>query len=253
MIASGSIGLGTSTPQAKLQVEANILLNGNTTIADGSQKAGAIWVSDANGTGTWKDLNISKGLQARHQIYSDINIYGETSFPLTETHIRAFSGSGGGGGGEASSIPNSFFTAWSDNAVPQSERVPVDSNIKTHALYMIVSGEYLFWFDGIGIQGGRYPNYTPYSGNIYGILRIRTGNTIGLDEGILFEKEFIGQTMSESFYTKIEVPAPYTWTPVYITFQRYAPNPSLDWVSYPSGGTQIISSGFSLVKLDAWN
>ncbi|WP_294219945.1 hypothetical protein [Chryseobacterium sp. sg2396] len=52
--ASGMVGIGTSSPSTKLEIN-----NGNTAgaikIVDGTQGAGKFLVSDANGVGTWKD------------------------------------------------------------------------------------------------------------------------------------------------------------------------------------------------------
>lgn len=46
---NGNIGVGTISPSAKLDV------NGSVKIADGTQGAGKILVSDSNGLGSWKD------------------------------------------------------------------------------------------------------------------------------------------------------------------------------------------------------
>jgi len=48
VLKNGNIGIGSSTPQEKLHIV------GKVRIADGSQAAGRILVSDANGTGTWQ-------------------------------------------------------------------------------------------------------------------------------------------------------------------------------------------------------
>ena len=44
----GNVGIGTSTPGAKLDI------NGNVKIADGTQSAGYVLTSDANGVASWK-------------------------------------------------------------------------------------------------------------------------------------------------------------------------------------------------------
>ena len=47
--SDGDVGIGTATPAEKLEVQ------GSVRIVDGSEGAGKILVSDANGTGTWTD------------------------------------------------------------------------------------------------------------------------------------------------------------------------------------------------------
>lgn len=51
----GRVGIGTNTPSASLEV------NGNFKLTDGNQSAGRILTSDANGEGSWQDLNLPAG------------------------------------------------------------------------------------------------------------------------------------------------------------------------------------------------
>jgi trimeric autotransporter adhesin len=46
---NGYVGIGTTSPEARLHV------SGTLRIADGSQSSGKVFVSDANGTGSWTD------------------------------------------------------------------------------------------------------------------------------------------------------------------------------------------------------
>jgi len=59
---SPNIGVGTYKPDAKLHIEAN----GPTAIkiVDTNQGAGKVLTSDANGVGTWKDVELFKGAPA---------------------------------------------------------------------------------------------------------------------------------------------------------------------------------------------
>lgn len=50
--SSGNVGLGTTSPSTKLSIE-NGTNNGAIRITDGTQGAGKVLTSDANGTGTW--------------------------------------------------------------------------------------------------------------------------------------------------------------------------------------------------------
>ena len=54
---AGNVGMGTTTPAAKLDV------NGSVKITDGSEGAGKILVSDANGLATWSDAAAVQGPQ----------------------------------------------------------------------------------------------------------------------------------------------------------------------------------------------
>ena len=49
---SGNVGIGTAQPQAKLDVV------GNVRIADGTQVAGHVLTSDANGVASWQPLSV---------------------------------------------------------------------------------------------------------------------------------------------------------------------------------------------------
>ncbi|HEX5111943.1 MAG TPA: fibrobacter succinogenes major paralogous domain-containing protein [Saprospiraceae bacterium] len=50
---SGNVGIGTTTPTAKLEV------NGSVKITDGTQGAGKVLTSDASGKGSWQTLSTS--------------------------------------------------------------------------------------------------------------------------------------------------------------------------------------------------
>jgi len=52
--ADVNVGIGTSTPSAKLDVVGTTELNGTVTIIDGNQAAGRVLTSDASGNATWQ-------------------------------------------------------------------------------------------------------------------------------------------------------------------------------------------------------
>lgn len=54
---AGNIGIGTTTPSTKLEIN-NGTTNGAIKIVDGTQGAGRVLTSDANGVGTWKESSL---------------------------------------------------------------------------------------------------------------------------------------------------------------------------------------------------
>lgn len=54
LMPTGNVGIGTQSPQAKLEV------NGKVRITDGTQAAGRILTSDANGYATWKPAEVRR-------------------------------------------------------------------------------------------------------------------------------------------------------------------------------------------------
>src|SRR3989344_5994524 len=64
LMPSGNVGIGTQTPSAKLEV------NGKIRITDGSQAAGRVLTSDANGYAVWKPAEVRR----------DFRPYGKPSY-----------------------------------------------------------------------------------------------------------------------------------------------------------------------------
>ncbi|MFC0428342.1 beta strand repeat-containing protein [Chryseobacterium scophthalmum] len=60
MVPAGNIGIGTATPATKLEVN-NGTTNGAIKIVDGTQGAGKVLTSDANGLATWQDSATGTG------------------------------------------------------------------------------------------------------------------------------------------------------------------------------------------------
>ncbi|MFH2141605.1 MAG: hypothetical protein ABIJ97_04225 [Bacteroidota bacterium] len=67
---AGNVGIGTTAPATKLHV------NGSFRLSDGTQAAGRVLTSDANGTGTWQVPSVSPV------------IYSETTMPYGSTTTR---------------------------------------------------------------------------------------------------------------------------------------------------------------------
>lgn len=63
--SENKIGIGTDTPTERLHVA------GSVRIVDGTQAAGSVLTSDANGKGSWKDVNANK---AYAEIYNTANL-----------------------------------------------------------------------------------------------------------------------------------------------------------------------------------
>jgi hypothetical protein len=56
--ASGNVGIGTTTPTTKLDIN-NGNINGALKIVDGTQGEGRVLTSDANGIGTWRNSTVT--------------------------------------------------------------------------------------------------------------------------------------------------------------------------------------------------
>lgn len=65
VLANGNVGLGTINPSAKLEVQTGGTASNPVPgfkLVDGTQAAGSILMSDANGVGTWQPYSIAKGV-----------------------------------------------------------------------------------------------------------------------------------------------------------------------------------------------
>ena len=51
---TGNLGIGTTTPTAKLEVAGTAKINGSLTVADGTQGSGRVLTSDASGLASWQ-------------------------------------------------------------------------------------------------------------------------------------------------------------------------------------------------------
>jgi hypothetical protein len=65
---SGNVGVGTTTPTSKLEIA------GDIKIVDGTQGAGKVLTSDANGKASWQSSNLASG-----SLYGMVNIIGSSS------------------------------------------------------------------------------------------------------------------------------------------------------------------------------
>lgn len=89
--ASGNVGIGTSNPGAKLEV------NGTVKVTDGSQGAGKVLTSDGNGLASWQSLSGGGS-------FSNMSVFtanGNFAVPsgITKIMVEAWASGGGGGGG----------------------------------------------------------------------------------------------------------------------------------------------------------
>ena len=64
---NGNVGIGTTSPQAMLDV------NGNISMTDGNQGAGNVLTSDANGIGSWQSPSTGFWSKSSNNIYNNNN------------------------------------------------------------------------------------------------------------------------------------------------------------------------------------
>ena len=88
---NGNIGIGNTDPQAKLDIQ------GTVKIVDGTQGAGKVLTSDANGNASWQ--TISSGTTSQNwQVFSSNGTF-TVPAGVTRLLVEAWGAGGGGGGG----------------------------------------------------------------------------------------------------------------------------------------------------------
>jgi len=71
--SDGKVGIGTTTPNERLEV------NGHIRMTDGNEAAHTVMVGDANGTASWADISaLQDGNGTDDQILQDFNLSGAT-------------------------------------------------------------------------------------------------------------------------------------------------------------------------------
>ena len=98
-VAAQNVGIGTTTPSAKLEVV------GNVKIVDGTQGVNKVLTSDATGTASWTSIGSQFGYKKCKQIVASGN--GSFTVPagVTEIMVEAW---GGGSGASCGTIANSY-------------------------------------------------------------------------------------------------------------------------------------------------
>ncbi len=92
----GNIGIGTSTPTRKLDV------NGDIKIVDGTQGNGKVLTSDANGNASWQTLSTGGVMYTNMQVYATPGSFTFTiPAGVSKIMVEVWGAGGGGGNGTA--------------------------------------------------------------------------------------------------------------------------------------------------------
>ena len=89
---NGNVGIGTTTPNAKLTID-NGINPGAIRIVDGTQLAGRVLTSDANGVGTWTSVpSFRATVIGQVEVAGSVNADGTTSTATTYTGTAVYTG-----------------------------------------------------------------------------------------------------------------------------------------------------------------